>query len=188
MSASSPSGMLESLESAVSKERDFSRTGKKVEKHLAASFKELAGNDSCTAFISSYLVLRSCLDEVISCMPVESSDDSCSLARLKIVEIETRLQFLKAHILRILSREAENDRNNLIVSGVKALFGFLPEVSGYLTELGMISGYKGEEILKKSLERVLEDVRLLSSEAREIFEMSAMDAILQRSTNLEFHS
>jgi hypothetical protein len=179
---------LESLEALCGKSgKEFTVVRKQLQEGLRKISPELAEDDPFLALITSYVLLRNGCNQIIAAVPdtPSSLEDSFPLTRLQIVEIETRVQFVHAHILRIMAEQDGKERHELVVSGITSLFEFLPDISRCLAELGLLAGREGCQTLSAALDRSNLDFQKLLSEITDVFEKNNLDAMLIGKMGLE---
>ncbi len=185
----SVSERLESLESCVLAFRnDLSAIRKHLADELGKVSPELSKNSSFMALLQSYIVLRQNVNDIVLCIPSGELEESHPLSRLQIVEIETRVQLLRAHILRILAETDTTKRDELIATGIKSQFEFMPDIAKSFLDLSLVAGHErgeGGEALGRLIENSFEQCKELSLEITKSFDKTNIDDTLMVKTNLK---
>jgi hypothetical protein len=156
-----------------------------LSRHLKEKFPSVHDNGSFISFLLAYLTLRKSVNELIAELSLNRKEDSSPLGKLYIVELETRVQCIRAHILRVLSEEADSEREYLMAVCEKILFEFLPEFARSYMDLQLVA--KDEESVLFHT-KVSENVSLfkeLSAEVVDYFEKNKVDDILSTRVNLD---
>jgi hypothetical protein len=185
MSYDTVSFLTDLEESFFSKSPSLKKGRSLLSKLLKEEFPSVHNDGSFVSFLLAYLTLRKSVNELIAELSLNTGEDSAPLGKLYIVELETRVQGFKAHILRVLSEETDSEREYLMVVCEKILFEFLPDIARSYIDLQLVA--KDEESVRFHT-AVLRNITLfkeLSAEVVDYFEKNKVDDILSKRMNLE---
>lgn len=167
-------------------ENNFSETLNKLKIEVGNVFPETSSNKSLSGFVLIYFSLRLSVSNVISSLRSFSENDNMPYSSLNVVEIETRLQFIKAHVARVLEllnlgMANKSEVEVLIFSGIKTLSEFIPEVNKALTEVSLEANNASMRSIAESANKSLEMCNILSSDLVKTFDNSIInDTISER--------
>lgn len=172
---------------------DFLSVKKEIENSLKNSSYALEDKDSFCVLAASYIVLRNVLDGVISGISGDI-EGAFSLSRQHVVEIETRIQFLKAHLLRVISvvdstatdstLVSSSLQHDLLASGFKSCQEFFPDISRAFLELSLVSRSEGGASFFNVIDTAQKSFQKMSIEFEELFKNDSASDRLKSKMNL----
>jgi hypothetical protein len=177
---------LKSIESFCKAcEKSFPEINKNVGIRLKVVFPEVSADELLPGLLSSWVFLRRSVDELISVMPKHNPEESCQLIRLAIVEIETRVQLLGAHLFRVLSESSASERRALLEAGIKILGEFISDIMKSISEIQLNSGLEKISELDALLPGLFLGFNKFNQEITKFFDKQKIDDIICSRINLQ---